>query len=280
MVITALFATDSSLAKGYNLGNQMASLCAPTCDADVTRMLDEQRSALKRLLGDLASRLPANAAHSVMNSLTLWEGQALLEHSPGDGLAERLRQQGKVWRPMLIGEVAPKDTLRLSDYIGSMDGVVQRLRNLALQTIRRMPGLTALICVLLVAGIALLALDSSGSIVGGAASLIAAFGLTWKGIGEFFGRAAAKGEQALWDAQLDWAIAYRCTVGNLDGDDESRRGTRIAEHLKTWREWNQRWPTSPSSRRAVGNGHPSRTGRQIRPPRPSRLPDRRRISAS
>jgi hypothetical protein len=33
--------------------------------------------------------------------------------------------------------------------------------------------------------------------------VIAAFGLTWKGIGEFFGRVAAKGEAELWDAEID-----------------------------------------------------------------------------
>jgi hypothetical protein len=241
-VITALFATDSSLAKAYNLGDQMASLCGPTRDTNVQNLLQEHGSALKELLGDLASRLPANAAHTVMNSLTLWEGEVLIEQSGGNGLAQRLQQQGKVWRTILIGEVAPKDILRLSDYIGSMDGVVRRLRNLALQTIRRMPGLTAAVGVLLVGGIVLLSLDSSGSIVGGAASLFAAFGLTWKGIGEFFGRAAAKGEQALWDAQLDWTIAYRCTIGDPEADPAPRRNARIAEHLKTWRDWNQRWP--------------------------------------
>ena len=58
----------------------------------------------------------------------------------------------------------------------------------------------------------LLRTDHTGHIAAGSATLLAAFGLTWKGIGEFFGRAAARGEEALWEAQIDWAIAYRCTI--------------------------------------------------------------------
>jgi hypothetical protein len=51
-----------------------------------------------------------------------------------------------------------------------------------------------------------------GAAGAGIATLLATFGLTGKGIGEFFGRAAAKGEEQLWDAEIDWAIAYRFTV--------------------------------------------------------------------
>jgi hypothetical protein len=50
------------------------------------------------------------------------------------------------------------------------------------------------------------------SVGAGITAVLASFGVTWKAIGEFFGRAAATGEAQLWDAELDWAIAYRFTV--------------------------------------------------------------------
>lgn len=61
-------------------------------------------------------------------------------------------------------------------------------------------------------GIGLIAWGAKGALGAGIASVIAAFSLTWKGIGEFFGRAAAKGEAELWDAEIDWAIAHRFTT--------------------------------------------------------------------
>jgi hypothetical protein len=65
--------------------------------------------------------------------------------------------------------------------------------------------------VVAVGGIVLIALGTTGALGAGIASLVATFGLRWKGIGAFFGRAAA-GEAQQFDAELDWAIAHRLTI--------------------------------------------------------------------
>jgi hypothetical protein len=240
----SLFAADPALLEALQLGRELAALCAPAAGASVSQTLPAQAPGIKRLLCDLTTKLPPNAAHSVMNSLTLWEAE--LAAQPGDdaGGPIRLHRQGRLWRAILVGEVAATDILRMSDYVGSVEGMSQRLRELALSTIREMPVLLGLVAVLIAGAVALFFVDSSGSVIAGAGSLIAAFGLTWKSIGEFFGRAAAKGEQALWDAQLDWTIAYRCTIGPWPPPPgvAAQRQKTIAGHLATWRAWMTRWP--------------------------------------
>jgi hypothetical protein len=141
--------------------------------------------------------------------------------------------------------------------VGTAEEVVRRLRELAVHAVGRMKLAVAVVVVLLVVGAVVLwrSGDDWGNVATGAASVIAAFGLSWKGIGSFLGRAAAKGEQALWDAQVDWAIAYRLTVsvidpppkpkglrrltGRRDGDVHERARIR---HLETWAEWRRKWP--------------------------------------
>jgi hypothetical protein len=256
-LIPALFATDPALLKALRAGRELAALCALPAGTSVAQTLPAQAPAIKRLLRDLTTQLPPNAAHSVMNSLTLWEAE--IAGTPGDaaGGTIRLHRQGRLWRAILVGEVAATDILRMSDYVGSVEGVSQRLRELALSTIRQMPVLIGVVAVLVGGAIALFFVDSSGSVVAGAGSLIAAFGLTWKSIGEFFGRAAARGEQALWDAQLDWTIAYRCTVGPWPAPAgvEAQRAKAIQGHLTTWKQWTSRWPNvDPEAPIGSGDG--------------------------
>ena len=81
--------------------------------------------------------------------------------------------------------------------------------------------------------------DASG-VTAGAASLLAAFGLTWKGIGQFFGHAVATAEQSLWDAQLDWTVAYRSTIAPVPAG--ANREKRRDQHVARWMSWQKDWP--------------------------------------
>jgi hypothetical protein len=173
----------------------------------------------------------------VRNSLTLWE-----EQIERDGAAQALRQQGDTWRAILAGELAAKDILRLSDYVGTAEEVVERLRQIALRSLRRLWIGALLVLALIVIGVLILAIGTtSGAVTAGAGSLLAAFGLTWKGLGTVLGRAAAQGEQALWDAQVDWTIAYRATVATEPPPPDPRIAHR-GRHVSTWRAWRARWP--------------------------------------
>src|SRR5262249_32553373 len=155
-------------------------------------------ATVKRLLGNLASKLPPNAGHAVLNSLSLWDAQAGNPEVPkprrhrvirrrafdtsgirDDVVARCLREQGFVWYAMLAGEVGARDLLRLSDYVGTAEQVVQRLRELAWTTLKHF-WFWVLLALALIGGGAYLLLKSP-HIAAGVASVVAGLGLTWKG---------------------------------------------------------------------------------------------------
>ena len=129
------------------------------------------------------------------------------EESPGD-----LLRQGRRWHDVLAGDVSGKDGLRLTDYVGAADSVAGKLWQTAQQVVARFKVWLIVAFLIAAGGVILIFVGTKGTIGAGITAMFAAFGLTWKGIGEFFGRAAAKGEEQLWDAEIDWAIAYRFTV--------------------------------------------------------------------
>ena len=251
-----LWAADASLGKAYVLGRNLETLCAaPTTPGDAhaaaggaaKESIEAGAIEVHGLLLDLASRLPLNAAHSVDNSLRLWRAVVEVEAvATSDKTASALLAQGRRWREVLAGEGAASDLLRLCDYVGTVGGVARRLREVARHALRTFAFWLVLVLALAVGGVwLLLGTEKSGTTEAGVASIIASFGLTWKGIGEFFGRAAAKGEQQLWNAELDSVIAYRCTAlratpGRFDIRDVADRRTR--QHLRRYRTWAKRWP--------------------------------------
>jgi hypothetical protein len=250
-VLQRLYVSEQFRGLAFALGAQLEGMCAGTRRVARAQPAEDARRALKAdiaevkkpLLG-LATKLPPNAAHSVINSLTLWEEQ--LDRHEGD-FADKLRTQGGVWRSVLSGDVAAKDLLHLSDYIGTAEQVVARLHEFALRALRGqlvVPALLAL--VLLVAGVLVMVL--SDKVAAGATSVVVALGVSWKGIGQYFGRAAAQGEQALWNGQLDWSIAYRATISLRDPTTIGMRDVMFARsrgrrgHYQTWQKWLRAWP--------------------------------------
>jgi hypothetical protein len=206
IILGQLYAADFRLGKALRVGRLVHALSVLEGADTVLGALELYAGELDALLSDLASALPANAAHSVKNSLRLWrEAGAAAEHPA------QMREQGVRWRALLSGETAAKDVLRLRDYVGTVESLMNRLHELARRGVRRYWWIGVVALALFLAGIALIIVDKSGTIVAGAGSILAAFGLTWKGLGGLLGRAAAHGEKALWSAQLDWSIAYRLT---------------------------------------------------------------------
>ena len=249
-IVEVLWATEFELAKAYTLGQNMQRMC--TCQTADSKSMTVVESVagyadgVHKLLITLASKLPANAAHATDNSLRLW-GASL--HEGGTENAKDLLRQGWRWRAVLSGEVAGKDGLRLSDYIGAAAGLSHRLRQTALEAARRLWWLIALAVLVAGAGVYLISLDTKGSVGAGITAVLAVFGITWKGVGEFFGRAAAKGEEQLWDAELDWAIAYRFT--RLKSAPKRRqllqpwfmwRNRPMKSHLARYNGWKAKWP--------------------------------------
>ena len=259
-ILSVLWSVASTLAKSYQLGNEMEQMCAtPIAEQSTTVKLSAQPTTVSdsvkaynadvhRLLTALASKLPPNAAHATDNSLRLWSASL---DAGGTESAEDMLHQGRRWRDVLAGEVSGKDGLRLTDYVAAADSVAGKLWQTAQQAAARFRFL--LIAAVLVAGggVALIAWGASGAISAGIATLLATFGLTWKGIGGFFGRAAAKSEQQLWDAEIDWAIAYRFTVlKNPPADNKLKPRSKelptidkpTKAHLLRYKQWKKNWP--------------------------------------
>lgn len=250
-IVEVLWATESELAKAYELGSQMERMCAAPTAGDgtpgVRKSVGNHAESVHRLLVTMASKLPPNAAHATDNSLRLWV--ASLRGGGGEN-AQALLHQGWRWHAVLSGEIAGKDGLRLSDYIGAADSVSQKLREIALQAARRFKWGLALAALVVSIGVALIFLGSKGSVGAGITAVIATLGVTWKCIGEFFGRVAAKGEEQLWEAELDWALAYRFTALPEPPKSEllAPRSAFMADdramkaHLARYNDWKTKWP--------------------------------------
>jgi hypothetical protein len=148
---------------------------------------------------------------------------------------------------VLAGDVAGKDGLHLGDYIAAADSVTDKLWKTARQVARRFAVWLIVALVVAIGGIVLIFVGTRGAVGAGIASVVAAFGLTWKGIGEFFGRAAATGEAQLWDAEIDWAIAHRFTVLSSYPSEEKLKSALgndrpMLEHMRHHQQWKNEWP--------------------------------------
>ena len=86
----------------------------------------------------------------------------------------------------------------------------------------------------------LLVIGGGSQIVAGATSIIAAIGLTWKGLGGTLGALAGKLEQPLWETVLDATIADAITLlPDNPSDHHQRRALALAM---------RRGPTAPHGR--------------------------------
>jgi hypothetical protein len=249
-ILTVLWSVSSPLAKSYQLGHEIEQMCAtPTAEPSTTvsTSVETHDAEVHRLLTVLASKLPANAAHATDNSLRLWSASL---RAGGEESPEDLLRQGRRWHDVLAGDVSGKDGLRLTDYVAAADSVAGKLWQTAQQVAARFKVWLIVAFLIAAGGIALIVVGTKGTIGAGITAVLAAFGLTWKGIGEFFGRVAAKGEEQLWDAEIDWAIAYRFTVlRNPPADNQLKPRSKelsidqpTKEHLRRYKQWKTKWP--------------------------------------
>ena len=102
--------------------------------------------------------------------------------------------------------------LTWSNYLDAARQLASQTATIVRGVVRRIPLLAGFIVALVVAGVVLLFQGSSSQLVGGVTSILAALGLTWKGLGGALGQLAGKLEQPLWGAVLDDAIADAITL--------------------------------------------------------------------
>lgn len=249
-ILTVLWSVASPLAKSYQLGHDIEQMCAtPVADPSTTvsASVNAHNAEVHRLLTALASRFPANAAHATDNSLRLWSASL---SAGGTESSADLLSQGRRWQDVLTGDVSGKAGLRLTDYVAAADSVAGKLWQTARQVVARFKVWLIVLVLVAAGGIVLIVIGTKGTIGAGITAVLATTGLTWKGIGEFFGRAAAHAEDQLWNAEIDWAIAYRFTIlRNLPSDNQLRARSKALtidqptkEHLRRYKKWKETWP--------------------------------------
>jgi hypothetical protein len=242
-----LTAADFRLGKAYGLGRALADSCREPNDFDTLKAeLKPQRIAnLLRWLDDLATAFPPHAAHSVGKSLMKWRDFLYPSNETRASRPRRLRKvavidpqeaikllgrQGELWRGLLSGEKHGTDMLAIDDYLDAARAVASHAAAVLRGAVVRMPLLALLILALVGVGVWQLVEGSSSHLVAGVISVLAAVGLTWKGIGGALGRLVGKLEQPLWGAVLDDAIADAITLpANNTGAAVGRREVALAE---------------------------------------------------
>lgn len=233
-LLGSLTAADFRLGKAYGLGRALADTCRkPSDKAGLHKELDGGRVAnLLGWLDDLTSALPPHAAHSVARSLEEWRDwlPTAPDTAPTDTLSA-LRRQGELWRALLSGEKQGAEMLDIKNYLDAARSLATQMRTLLRSVVARFPVVTALILVLIGGGIALLILGGGPETVAGAGSLIAALGLTWKGIGASLGQLVGRLEQPLWYAAIDAAVSDAINLLPDNGrDHHGRRALALQMH--------------------------------------------------
>jgi hypothetical protein len=198
-LVVAMVGADARLGKAYVLGGGLRALMPAATgltDAPDTK-------ALVGALDALSSALPSHAARAVGNSLAQWsQSKATLTES-----------QVGLWRSVIVGEKKGTELLEPDDYLDAARELEGRFARRAL-TSPWLWAIALLAVALFGAGIYFLlaAHGQAGKVATGASGVLAALGLTWKGIGGTLGKFVGKLEAPLWGAELDAAITYAITL--------------------------------------------------------------------
>lgn len=231
-LLGTLTAADFRLGKAYGLGRALADTCRKPKNIDGLRTaFDTHRIAtLRSWLDELSSALPAHAAHSVASSLGRWSDW--LSAHQGEAPLAQLRRQGALWRALLSGEKRGNELLEFDNYLDASGALASRMAANARRAIVKFWPLMLVVTALIIGGIVLLVIGGSSQIVAGATSLLAAVGLTWKGVGGALGQMVGRLEQPVWGAVLDVAIADAITL--LPGNPKAHgRGALAVEMAQT-----------------------------------------------
>jgi hypothetical protein len=237
-VLSALSAADFRLGKAYGIGAALLNLTTrPAPEATLASHLSSERIApVIAAIDDLSSALPAHAGHGVRDSVREWQKSVEQKSDVAPDATEtwlQLARQGELWRAVLAGEKAAPDLLEIDDYVDAADRLSNRMRGAAVALAKRFPEVCAAILLLLVLGALLIAFtDSEAAIVAGAGTILAALGLTWRGVGRSLGGLAGKLEQPLWGAEIDIAVTQAITLlEREEGRDVTEERRKVAREL-------------------------------------------------
>lgn len=218
-LLEALTVADFLLGKAYGLGRAIAE----TTLLPVNAVTDAQRreqflsmfepgrlTTINDWLADLKTLLPDHTAYAVSRGLHDWQQWVAEDPSANDWSAARsaIRVQGRIWRELLTGEKAARDTLSLSDYLAAA-------RRGTGQVIRRFWWAIAATAILaagiIYAGSYLHTIPDLVRVAGSIAWLAGAAGLFTKAASVVLGQGVARTEGWLWQIELDGSVAGAAT---------------------------------------------------------------------
>jgi hypothetical protein len=235
-ILDTLTAADATIGKAYGLGRALADLTLrPTASTKAALQADfsGRVETIKGWLSDLTSVLPDHAGAAVQASLDYWTrwvedtkaedpvwSQPAKWRDPLHPVAtisivtEALYKQGNLWRAVLTGEKQAVDLLSADEYVSASEALIQRLGTIGRRFWAQYRiGISLAVIALgaVVAGLLLLSSGTAGGL-GALGAILAATGITWKGLSSTLGAALRKAEPALWGAQLDLVATVAITI--------------------------------------------------------------------
>jgi hypothetical protein len=206
-VIVALLGADARLPKAFLLGSGLRALMPDQGTSGSAGATPPSTKSLVGALDSLSSALPSHAARGVANSLGAWPG------SKEASDAALTVTQVSLWRSVIVGEKKATELLEPDDYLEAAKQLESRFARRALSS-KWLWAVIVLALVLFSVGIYFLLASNghAGKLAAGASGVLAALGLTWKGIGGTLGKLVGRLEAPLWGAELDTAITDAITL--------------------------------------------------------------------
>ncbi len=204
-VTVALTGCDARLAKAYMLGNGLRALIGGERPEPADA---RQLKPLVAALDSLSSDLESHAARGVAGSIARWPKSAATADPAF------VDAQVSLWRSVVVGEKQATELLEPKHYLDAAKQLEGKFIRRAFTSVWFW---ALLIVVLLIFGGAVYVLfvaKNAGKVAVGASGVLAAVGITWKGIGGMVGKATAKLEVPVWGAELDAAVTDAITLSD------------------------------------------------------------------
>jgi hypothetical protein len=206
-----LLGADIHYARACDLGERLGKLHRD--GYTVETLTDVCVAPIRARLDSLSTVLPPHAARGVAMSIERWIAFAPV--GTEDDIrraAEGFADQVELWRQVVTGEKLGTELLAPQNYLDAGQRLAGKYSGLAGNALKQNKVLVIAALVLAIGGVVgglAIALSGASQTAGtatGLAGLLAAVGLTWKGIGGALGKLVGALEAPLWGAELDEAV--------------------------------------------------------------------------
>jgi hypothetical protein len=218
----ALLGADPRMAMSYGLGRLLADTTwlprSGQPQTFVERFDHHRLGNARRWLDDLTASFNPRATEAVIASLDAWEAWigsqwrndgSIDPASLGEHAVRSLHSQGDLWRRLLSGEKDPMRLLGSQDYVQAGQRLLQRGLEITIRYLRSWwPVITAFSAATGAIIWTALTYAPAGTdrVTAVIVSVVAALGLSWKGIGATLGNALRQAQAALWASEVNVAV--------------------------------------------------------------------------